>query len=183
MNRLLSDSELRRMVAELPHPEPPKGFADATMARIRAEERRRRRRPWFLAAAAAVLVASGLLVSRGTDPSGELPAAPVTAGADDPARELEALREEVRRLGDQLALMDALMRAPSDPAPGRVSLRRVVNRVPDDFPPLVSPVRIGGTDELGVFLDLESFLDDAAFAAAASSSPVRVLPASDRPRR
>ena len=183
-----SDSEIRRMVSELPHPEPPDGFARGVMAEVHAEERRRRLRPWYLAAAAAVVVGSGLVVALVGTPLTPAPA-PVVAASDpesaEARREFEALREEVRMLGEQIALMDALRSAGARPAVG--DARAVFGRpssgaaVPRPGPSFVTPVRIGGTDEVPLFLDIESFFDRAA-PGALSGSP-RVLPASDRGRR
>ncbi len=178
MNRP-TDAEIRRMIVELPRPEPPEGFADGVMDRVRAEERWRRRRPWFLAAAAVVL-ASALAISFGRES-----AAPVVAESApaDPREELAALQDEVRSLREAMALMDALRGAPGgDPTP---SLRRArFPGAPENAgSPVVPLVRIGGDDDLGVFLDLESLLDGGGFPARPPSVSPRVLPVSDRTRR
>ena len=159
-----TDDELREMLRALPRPEPPAGFAEGVMARVRAEERRRRFRPWLLAAAAAALVAAGLFVRSalfGT-PSGR--EAPLVAGTPDPAvsedpelQEFEAIVEEYRRLAEELETMRDLG---GNSAEGPI-------------------LRIGGNEDLDLFLDLESYLDRQARPPGASL----VVPASNRPRR
>ena len=165
-----TDDELREMLRALPRPEPPSGFAEGVMTRVRAEERRRRYRPWLLAAAAAALVASGLLVRSVWDgaPSGSdapivaetpAPAAPVVAGApaDPDLEEFEEIVRAYRRLAEEL---DAMRRLGGDSADGPI-------------------LRIGGDEDVDLFLDLESYLDPPARAPGASL----VVPASHRPRR
>ena len=162
-----TDDELREMLRALPRPEPPSGFAEGVMARVRAEQRRRHFRPWLLAAAAAALVASGLLVRSvwfGT-PSGsgaplvaETPDAAVPAPPADPdIQEFEEIVEEYRILAEEL---EAMRRLGGDSAEGPI-------------------LRIGGNEDLDLFLDLESYLDQQARPAGASL----VVPASNRPRR
>ncbi len=163
-----TDDELREMLRTLPRPEPPSGFADGVMARVRAEERRRRFRPWLLAAAAAALVASGLLVrsvwdgARTEEPlvaEAPAPAEPVVAGvpADPDVREFEEIVEEYRLLAEEL---DAMRRLGGDSAEGPI-------------------LRIGGDEDVDLFLDLESYLGRPARPPGASL----VVPASTRPRR
>ncbi len=178
---LLTDSEIRRMVAELPRPEPPEGFAAGVMARVRAEERRRRWRPWFLAAAAAVVVASAFAISLNREPA----APPVAADSgppplEDPREELAAIQDEVRSLREAMALMDALGGAPSTAGS---PLRRRAPAPGPSAAPTLPLVRIGGDDDLGLFLDIESLLDGGAFPARPSAVSPRALPASDRSRR
>lgn len=162
-----TDDELREMLQALPRPEPPSGFAEGVMARVRAEERRRRFRPWLLAAAAAALVASGLVVRSawfGT-PSGrdaplvaETPAPPAVATPADPdLQEFEEIVEEYRLLAEELETMRDLG---GDSVEGPI-------------------LRIGGNEDLDLFLDLESYLDRQARPPGASL----VVPASNRPRR
>lgn len=164
-----TDDELREMLQALPRPEPPSGFAEGVMARVRSEERRRRFRPWLLAAAAAALVASGLLVRSvrdGASPGNEEPLAaeapvPEPAGAAAPAdaelREFEAIVREYRQLAEEL---------------------ETIGQLGGDSPygPLI---RVGGNEDLDLFLDLESYLGRAARPPGASL----VVPASNRPRR
>ena len=163
-----TDDELREMLRTLPRPEPPSGFAEGVMGRVRAEERRRRFRPWLLAAAAAALVASGLLVRSVWDGTGtaeplvaEAPApvepAAAAAPADPDIREFEAIVEEYRLLAEEL---EAMRRLGGDSAEGPI-------------------LRIGGDEDLDLFLDLESYLDRPARPPGASL----VVPASTRPRR
>ena len=166
-----TDDELREMLRALPRPEPPPGFAGEVMARVRAEDRRRRFRPWLLAAAAAALVASGFLVRSAWDGSssgnGEIlvATAPAPDGAPDAAvnpadadrREFEAILEEYRLLAEEF---EALRQLGGDSPNG----------------PLI---RVGGNDDLDLFLDLESYLDRPSRPPGASL----VVPAANRPRR
>ena len=170
MARRPTDDELLEMLQSLSPPEPPAGFAEGVMARVRAEERRRRLRPWLLAAAAAALVASGWMVRSawfGTPSEGDAPrvaetpapAAPAASAtpADPDLREFEEIVREYQLLAEEL---EAMRRLGGDSV---------------DAPML----RIGGNEDLDLFLDLESYLDRAARPAGAS----RVVPASTRPRR
>ena len=174
-----TDDELREMLRALPRPEPPPGFAEEVMARVRAEDRarvhaedrRRRFRPWLLAAAAAALVASGLLVRSAWDGSssgnGETLVATTPApdgapdglvdSADPDRREFEAILEEYRLLAEEFE-----------------SLRQLGGDSPNG--PLI---RVGGNDDLDLFLDLESYLDGPSRPPGASL----VVPAANRPRR
>ena len=174
-----TDDELREMLRALPRPEPPPGFAEEVMARVHAEDRarvhaedrRRRFRPWLLAAAAAALVASGLLVRSAwdgpTSGNGETLVATTPApdrtpdglvdSADPDRREFEAILEEYRLLAAELEAMSRLGGASSE---GPV-------------------IRIGGNDDLDLFLDLESYLDRPSRPPGASL----VVPAANRPRR
>ena len=152
-----TDDEMREMLRALPRREPPSGFAQSVMVRVRAEERRRRIRPWLLAAAAA-LVASGLLVrsvwtGAGTE---EALVAEAPAPADPALQEFEEIVQEYRLLADELE-----------------AIRQLGGDSPDG--PML---RIGGNDDLDLFLDLESYLDGAARPPGASL----VVPASNRPR-
>ena len=163
-----TDDELREMLRTLPRPEPPSGFAEGVMVRVRAEERRRRFRPWLLAAAAAALVASGLLVRSGWNGAvteeplvaeAPAPAEPVVAGApaDPDLQEFEEIVREYRQLAEEL---DAMRRLGGDSAEGPI-------------------LRIGGDEDVDLFLDLESYLDPPSRPPGASL----VVPASNRPRR
>ena len=163
-----TDDELREMLQALLRPEPPAGFAEGVMARVRAEQRRRRFRPWLLAAAAAALVASGVLVQSvrdGSSPGNEEPlvaTAPAAApGAETPAdpdlQEFEAIVEEYRLLAEELEV-----------------IRQLGSDSPDG--PML---RIGGNDDLDLFLDLESYLHRPARPPGASL----VVPAANRRRR
>ena len=163
-----TDDELRAMLRALPRPEPPSGFAAGVMTRVRAEERRRRFRPWLLAAAAAALVASGLLVRSVWDGTGAeeplvaeapAPAEPAEAGApaDPDLQEFEEIVREYRSLAEEL---DAMRRLGGDSVEGPI-------------------LRIGGDEEVDLFLDLESYLDRPARPPGASL----VVPASNRRRR
>ena len=163
-----TDDELREMLRTLPRPEPPSGFAEGVMARVRAEERRRRFRPWLLAAAAAALVASGLLIRSVGDGAGTdgprvadapAPVEPVAPGApaDPDLQEFEEIVREYRRLAEEL---DARRRLGGDSAEGPI-------------------LRIGGDEDVDLFLDLESYLGRPARPPGASL----VVPASTRPRR
>ena len=163
-----TDDELRAMLRALPRPEPPSGFAEGVMTRVRAEERRRRFRPWLLAAAAAALVASGLLVRSVWDGTGTgepvvaeapAPAEPAVAGApaDPDLQEFEEIVREYRSLAEEL---DAMRRLGGDSVEGPI-------------------LRIGGDEEVDLFLDLESYLDRPARPPGASL----VVPASNRRRR
>ena len=170
-----TDDELREMLRALPRPEPPPGFAEEVMARVRvedrarvrAEDRRRRFRPWLLAAAAAALVASGLLVRSAWDgpPSGNgetlVATTPAPDGlvdaADADRREFEAILEEYRLLAEEF---EALRQLGGDSPNG----------------PLI---RVGGNDDLDLFLDLESYLDGPSRPPGANL----VVPAANRPRR
>ena len=163
-----TDDELRAMLRALPRPEPPSGFAAGVMTRVRAEERRRRFRPWLLAAAAAALVASGLLVRSVWDGTGTeeplvaetpAPAEPAEAGApaDPDLQEFEEIVREYRSLAEEL---DAMRRLGGDSVEGPI-------------------LRIGGDEEVDLFLDLESYLDRRARPPGASL----VVPASNRRRR
>lgn len=163
-----TDDELRAMLRGLPRPEPPSGFAEGVMTRVRAEERRRRFRPWLLAAAAAALVASGLLVRSVWDGTGTgepvvaeapAPAEPAVAGApaDPDLQEFEEIVREYRSLAEEL---DAMRRLGGDSVEGPI-------------------LRIGGDDEVDLFLDLESYLDRPSRPPGASL----VVPASNRRRR
>lgn len=164
-----TDDELREMLRALPRREPPSGFAEGVMTRVRAEERRRRFRPWLLAAAAAALVASGLVVRSVWDgtPSGSgapvvaetpAPAEPaVTAAPADPdLQEFEEIVREYRSLAEEL---DAMRRLGGDSVEGPI-------------------LRIGGDEEVDLFLDLESYLDRRGRPPGASL----VVPASNRRR-
>ena len=163
-----TDDELRAMLRALPRPEPPSGFAEGVMTRVRAEERRRRFRPWLLAAAAAALVASGLLVRSVWDGTGTgeplvaeapAPAEPAVAGApaDPDLQEFEEIVREYRSLAEEL---DAMRRLGGDSVEGPI-------------------LRIGGDEEVDLFLDLESYLDRPSRPPGASL----VVPASNRRRR
>ena len=172
-----TDNELRELLRALPRPEPPPGFAEEVMARVRAEGRSHRFRPWLLAAAAAALVASGLLVRSVWDGAGSgneetlvatapAPEAAVDAldaldaldAADPDRQEFEAILEEYRLLAEEL---EALRQLGGDSPNG----------------PLI---RVGGNDDLDLFLDLESYLDRPFRPPGASL----VVPAADRrPRR
>ena len=158
-----TDDELREMLQALPRPEPPPGFTGRVMARVRAEERRRRFRPWLVAAAAAALVASGLLVRSVWTGSGAgseealVAAAPGAepGGITDPERrEFEAILEEYRLLAEEI---EAMQRLGGD----------------SPYGPLI---RVGGNENLDLFLDLESWLNRPARPPGASL----VVPASDR---
>lgn len=163
-----TDDELRAMLRALPRPEPPSGFAEGVMTRVRAEERRRRFRPWLLAAAAVALVASGLLVRSVWDGTGTgepvvaeapAPAEPVVtaAPADPDLQEFEEIVREYRSLAEEL---DAMRRLGGDSVEGPI-------------------LRIGGDEEVDLFLDLESYLDRPSRPPGASL----VVPASNRRRR
>lgn len=156
-----TDDELRKLLRALPRAEPPAGFAEDVMARVRVEERRRRFRPWLLAAAAAALVASGWMVRSawfGTPSEGDAPRVAGTPVAADPdVQEFEEIVEEYRRLAEEFEVMRRL---------GGDSVEAPM-------------LRIGGNEDLDLFLDLESYLDRAARPPGAS----RVIPASTRPRR
>ena len=163
-----TDDELRAMLRGLPRPEPPSGFAEGVMTRVRAEERRRRFRPWLLAAAAAALVASGLLVRSVWDGTGTeeplvaetpAPAEPAVAAApaDPDLQEFEEIVREYRSLAEEL---DAMRRLGGDSVEGPI-------------------LRIGGDEEVDLFLDLESYLDRPSRPPGASL----VVPASNRRRR
>ena len=163
-----TDDELREMLRALPRPEPPSGFVQSVMVRVRADARRRRIRPWLLAAAAA-LVASGLLVRSVWDgaasgneeplvaaaPASNPPAAPVSADPD--LEEFEEIVREYRLLAEELE-----------------TIRQLGGDSPDG--PMI---RIGGNDDLDLFLDLESYLDRPVRPPGASL----VVPAANRPRR
>ena len=163
-----TDDELREMLRALPRPEPPSGFAQSVMVRVRADARRRRIRPWLLAAAAS-LVASGLLVRSVWDgaasgneeplvaaaPASNPPAAPVSADPD--LEEFEEIVREYRLLAEELE-----------------TIRQLGGDSPDG--PMI---RIGGNDDLDLFLDLESYLDRPVRPPGASL----VVPAANRPRR
>ena len=162
-----TDDELREMLRALPRPAPPPGFAGEVMVRVRAEDRRRRFRPWLLAAAAAALVASGFLVRSAWDESssgtGETLVATAPApdaavnSADADRREFEAILAEYRLLAEEL---EALRQLGGDSPNG----------------PLI---RVGGNDDLDLFLDLESYLDGPSRPPGANL----VVPAANRPRR
>lgn len=144
-----TDDELRAMLRDLPRPEPPPGFAEGVMARVRAGERRRRIRPWFLAAAASLALGSALVLHA------LAPGPARTAAAPDPERlEFEEIRAEHRRLAEEIEAM-----------------RRFAGEPP--YRPLV---RIGGSEGMDLFLDLQSWLDSPAPAAGAPA----VVPAADR---
>ena len=169
-----TDEEVRALLADLgarPRPEPPPGFTGAVMARVRAEERARRRRPWLLAAAAAAALALSLPAVLSRFGAERPPAAPLTAAgppvevgpagtpgrlpaaSPDPARdELEAIRAEMRRLADE---MERARRFAGEPV-----------------------IHIGGSDELDLFLDLESLWP----AAPPASGAATLRRASDRRR-
>lgn len=162
-----TDDELREVLRTLPRPEPPSGFAEGVMTRVRAEERRRRFRPWLLAAAAAALVASGLLVRSVSDGTGTeeplvaeapAPAEPAVAAApaDPDLQEFEEIVREYRSLAEEL---DAMRRLGGDSVEGPI-------------------LRIGGDEEVDLFLDLESYLDRPGRPPGASL----VVPASNRRR-
>lgn len=197
----MTDEEVRAALRSLPRPAPPADFAARVMDRVRSEERARRRRPWFIAAAATLVLGLSLPLlfdrlggdssparlaeapgpatasSPPSPPTGEFPPAvgeivpaagdiSPTAGdispaagelspaAGDAARaELEALRQEVRRL---VAEMERARRLAGEPV-----------------------IHIGGSDDLDLFLDLESLWPPAPGPRGAS-----LLRASDRrPRR
>ena len=161
-----TDDELREMLRALPRPEPPAGFAAGVMSRVRAEERRRRFRPWLLAAAAAALVASGLTVRSvwfGTPPGNDVPLVAETPDAaaapqtDPDIEEFEEIVEEYRLLAEEL---ETMRRLGGDSVEGPI-------------------LRIGGNDDLDLFVDLESYLERQARPPGASL----VLPASNRQRR
>ena len=160
-----TDDELREMLRALPRPEPPSGFAQSVMVRVRAEARRRRVRPWLLAAAAAALVASGLLVRSAWDGAASgneeplVAAAPAAAPvpADPDLQEFEEIVREYRLLAEELE-----------------TIRQLGGDSPDG-----PVIRIGGNDDLDLFLDLESYLDRPARLPGASL----VVPAANRPRR
>ncbi len=168
-----TDDELREMLRALPRPEPPPGFAEEVMARVRAEGRSRRFRPWLLAAAAAALVASGLLVRSVWDgagsgneetlvatapaPEAALDALDALDAADPDRQEFEAILEEYRLLAEEL---EALRQLGGDSPNG----------------PLI---RVGGNEDLDLFLDLESYLGRPSRPPGASL----VVPAANRPRR
>lgn len=162
-----TDDELREMLRTLRRPEPPSGFAQGVMARVRAEERRRRSRPWLLAAAAAAVVASGLVVRSvwdGPAPEEALVAetlapepATAPATADPDVQEFEELVREYRLLAEEI---EAMRRLGGDAVDGPM-------------------LRVGGNEDLDLFLDLESYLDRQARPPGASL----VVPASNRPRR
>ena len=160
-----TDDELRAMLRALPRPEPPAGFAAGVMARVRAEEQRRRFRPWLLAAAAAALVASGRTVRSwiGTPPGSDVPLvaetpdAAATPQTDPDIEEFEEIVEEYRLLAEEL---ETMRRLGGDSVEGPI-------------------LRIGGNDDLDLFLDLQSYLDRQARPPGASL----VVPASNRPRR
>ena len=161
-----TEDELRAMLRSLPRPEPPSGFAEGVMSRVRAEERRRRFRPWLLAAAAAALVASGLAVQAVWNGAGNdeplVASAPAAApAADAPTdadlQEFEAIVREYRMLADEL---EAIQQLGGDSPDGPM-------------------IRIGGNEDLDLFLDLESYLDPPARPPGAAL----VVPASNRPRR
>ena len=157
-----TDDELRQVLRSLPRPEPPTGFAEGVMARVRAEERRRRFRPWLLAAAAAALVASGLLVRSvrdGTSSGTDEPLVVETPAPVDPdLQEFEDIVREYRLLAEEL---EAIRQLGGDSQTGPV-------------------IRIGGNDDLDLFLDMESYLGGPARPPGASL----VVPASNRgPRR
>ena len=164
-----SDDELRAMLQALPRPEPPSGFAEGVMARVRADARHRGLRPWLLAAAAAAVVASGLVIRSVRDGSGTEPprvaaapaadvrAADVSEIRDPDHREFAAIVEEYRQLAEEVE-----------------ALRRLGGESP--YGPLI---RVGGNEELELFLDLESYLNRPPRPAASL-----VVPAADRrPRR
>ncbi len=142
-----TDDELRAILGDLPRPEPPPGFAAGVMARVRAERRRRRFRPWLLAAAS--LAVGAALVFRALAPAPEPPA---SVAADPERREFEEILAEHRRLADEIEAM-----------------RRFAGE-----PPSRPLVRIGGSEELDLFLDLQSWLDSPAAGVPA------VVPAADR---
>lgn len=170
-----TDEEVRALLADLgarPRPEPPPGFTGAVMARVRAEERARRRRPWLLAVAAAAVLAlslPALLARFGPDRPLSAPRAaaappvevgppgmprPLPAASADPARdELEAIRAEMRRLAEE---MERAGRFAGEPV-----------------------IHIGGSDELDLFLDLESLWPPAAPPGSGAATLQR---ASDRRR-
>ena len=175
-----TDDELRNVLRTLPRPEPPPGFAEGVMARVRAEERRRRFRPWLLAAAAAALVASGLLVrsvwdgagsgneetlvaaapesNPAVDSTGDSVVDPVVGSADPDRQEFEELLAEYRLLAEEIETM-----------------RRLGGEPP--YGPLI---QVGGNEDLDLFLDLKSYLDGPARPPGASL----VVPAGNRrPRR
>lgn len=167
-----TDEEIRALLADLgsrPRPEPPAGFTGAVMARVRAEERARGRRPWLLAAAAAAVLALSLpavLARLGVLRPPSAPRAvaelPVEVGPPgtprslraapaDPARdELEAIRAEMSRLAEE---MERARRFAGEPV-----------------------IHIGGSDDLDLFLDLESLWP----AAPGRSGAAALRRASDR---
>ena len=168
-----TDDELRAALRDLPLPDPPPEFAGTVMARVRSEHRKRRFRPWLLAAAAAALVATALVARSGRDGfsggGGESASVARTAAPPTPERlgperlgperlEFEAIAEEYRLLAEEIEAM-----------------RRFAGEPP--FGPLV---RIGGSGQVDLFLDIESYLD----RPAGSAGPPAFVPVSDRrPRR
>ena len=177
-DRRPTDEEIRTLLSGLPRPEPPAGFTDAVMARVRRENRRRRF-PWLAVAAGAAILAVALLLGpAGGGPADEPPPATAAnaggAGPSEPPEpprlaaeraEFEALREETRRLAEQLEL-----------------LRQFTGEVPARGLPAGSAaplVRIGGTEEMDFFLDLQSFLE---IPPGPEPGPT-VIPASSRGRR
>ena len=163
-----TDDELRAALRDLPLPDPPPEFAGTVMARVRSEHRKRRFRPWLLAAAATALVASALVARSGRDGfsggGGESASVARTAAPPTPERlgperlEFEAIAEEYRLLAEEIEAM-----------------RRFAGEPP--FGPLV---RIGGSGQVDLFLNIESYLDRPAGSAGAPA----FVPVSDRrPRR
>ena len=167
-----TDDELRKMLQSLPRPEPPSGFAARVMAKVRAEERRRRARPWLLAAAAVALVASGLAIQSlggalfgGTDGTSDdrdrvvAGASALDGAAADPERdEFEAILAEYRSLANEI---EAMRRLGGEPPYG----------------PLI---RVGGSEDLDLFLDAESYLNWPVGSGGGPRRVPVVLPASDR---
>lgn len=164
--------EIRALLSGLPHPEPPPGLSDAVMARVHREGRRRRRIrriPWL--AAACVLLASALFLVPGDQaevparvaemvPGGEAGAGALSRSAE--RVEFEAIRADYRRLADDMEL-----------------LRQFVAELPGNGSgagPSGPLVRIGGSDQLDLFLDLRPFFE---LPPSATPTPA-VIPAADR---
>ena len=162
-----TNEEIRALLSELPRPAPPPGFTEAVMERIRRERRRRIPRILWLAAAAAFAIpASTLLLAPGGPTTVPGPAADVAArGAaslpESPERaEFEAIRADYRRLAEEMELLRQFAgESPGRAAPGPM-------------------VRIGGSDQLDVFLDLRAFIESAPRSALPESA---VIPASEGP--
>ena len=169
-----TDEEIRALLSELPRPEPPPGFADAVMARVHRERHRRRWIPriaWWAAAAATLAIFASALLLAPDDREGAPP--PVADAGSTQEREalapsaeraeFEALRADYRRLAEDMELLRRFAGESAGSAGG--------GGLPGPL------VRIGGSDQLDLFLDLGSFLELPPVSA--SSRPV-VVPASDR---
>lgn len=150
MTRRPTDDELRTLLRELPRPDPPPGFAEGVLARVRAFERRRLARPWLLAVAASLVFGAALVLRA---------LAPAPVAAPDPERvEFEEILAEHRRLAEEI---DAMRRLAGEP-------------------PLRPLLRIGGSEELDLFLDLQPWLDSPAPPAGVDPGGPAVVPAADR---